>query len=282
MKPVQNLPKTCFTASPAKRASATLKFKPIYEFSIDSEEDRANLKLIRDALAGMALPLSHDLALYHWSTTKETAQGIAEMGTAPGMREGRGSGICGRGFYVEVEEVEGMAPLPAGHASSHENPALLKITQRAHEMRVLNCNNRDLQTWFEETGLSGPSPQGADDIMNALAQIDNAWPEADGWPYLMVVMPWKYQCGQHDNDPRPADQCVIKHPIAGGVAGCSITLIENPVLPAKPDIPDLSSDDEGPTSPRDTDDETLSDEDTSASQIDDAEDQILSQGWNKV
>ncbi|PSL82821.1 hypothetical protein C7T35_19895 [Variovorax sp. WS11] len=59
---------------------------------------------------------------------------------------------------------------------------MLRITQAAHAANVLNCNNKDVQKWFVDTGLSGPYPQGATDIHHAFVLIDKAWPDSDDLP----------------------------------------------------------------------------------------------------
>ncbi|NDZ12920.1 hypothetical protein [Variovorax sp. WS11] len=186
MRPIQthlpNFVGNVSTAS-AKRPSTPIELaKPIYEFDVDNNEDKTNLRLIRDALVDMAKPLGRDVTFYHWATTQEGAQGIADVGTGPGMKAGLGVGMCGRGLYVQVAEAGDAAPPPTGYASSHENPALLRITQAAHAANVLNCNNKDVQKWFVDTGLSGPYPQGATDIHHAFVLIDKAWPDSDDLP----------------------------------------------------------------------------------------------------
>lgn len=238
----------------AKETSAAIRFaKPIYLFDIGIEQDRKDLSRVRDALVRMAEPLAREVTLYHWSTTQEGAQGIVDVGTGPGMKQGLGHGMCGRGFYVSVAEPGDTPPQPMGVASTHESRALLRITLAAHEARILNSNNRKVQEWFVESGLSGDDPHGADDIQDAFIMIDKVCPEPDDLPSLMVVMRGKYQC--QDHDPRPGDSCVIKYPIVNGEAGCSITVVDNPARPAQPEKPAL---------PRDS------------------EDQWLSKGWSQV
>ncbi|NDZ12921.1 hypothetical protein [Variovorax sp. WS11] len=57
---------------------------------------------------------------------------------------------------------------------------------------------------------------------------------------------------------------MIKYPIANGAGGCSIAVVDHPVFPAKPEIPDPTSDSE-----------------TSGS-TSDGEDQDFGKGWNPV
>ncbi|WP_232081160.1 hypothetical protein [Variovorax sp. WDL1] len=238
----------------AKAILAGNKFpKPIYLFDVKDEEDRKNLRTVRDVLVSMAEPLGRDVTLYHWSTTQEGAQGIVDVGTGPGMKQGLGQGMCGRGFYVSVAEAGDAPPQPMGVASTHENRALLRITQAAHGAKILNSNNLKVQDWFVQSGLSGDDPHGADDIQDAFTMIDKVCPEIDDLPSLIVVMRGKYECQEHD--PRPGDSCVIKYPIVNGEAGCSITVVDNPAPPPQPETPDSPRDGEG---------------------------QLLSQGWSQV
>ena len=219
-----------------------VRFKPYYELDITNDADRESLRQLRTTLESMAEPLRRDVVFYHWSETAANAEQIAKVGTGPGLAQGLGTGKCGRGFYVQLTEND-APPLPTGRASSSENPALLRIAQTAHDVKVLNCNNKNVQEWFLHSGLSGPDPHGASDIEETFFKIDEAFAaENDPLP-LIVVMPNNRQpCEGHD--PLPDDACVIKFPVTDGQWGCSISVVENPPLPQESDTSESSSDDD--------------------------------------